>query len=459
MKKFLSLFLCVLLLCTVFSACKSSSPEESASPKNSPAEISSQEKPSGDPLRLCADFGVGHVLDPSGGQEGAVKAFLRSVADRGGPTDVEIELIPWSGSERQTALNRIRVELMSGQGPDIFITNCISSGYASEDQALFQYPEQAMRRVLFLKLDDYIENAQFAEWDRMTPAVMDAGKWEDGQYLLPLGYSFPLSVFLSDDVQPYPASTTWAQVAEGNDPVLNTTARPLMHSGELNGTPSVWEGSEGYLSQTWKELADYDSETLLVSEEEILQRTKELLSLRENGPETSFPHFRAIMDGYLFHPGEIMDPALRELRQGIYQTDSMTMVPLYCDEGGAVAMIHTFAGINAGTKRPEDAFFVLDVLMMAEIQPHLALYNIWTDEAMTVNEDVAFGKSESVLAAFAEARSQLTSARFVTPLDALINESLAEYEWRKRSNEATEETLSELVSEAYSKMKKALDES
>ena len=448
MKKIISLLLCVLLVCVGFSACDA----------NSPAEDSSSANPSGKPLRLCADFGVGHVLDPSGGQEYALKTFLNSVADRGGPTDVEIELIPWSGSERQTALNRIRVELMSGQGPDIFITNCIGSGYASEDQALFQFPEQAMRRGLFLKLDDYIENAQFMKWDQMTSVVMDAGKTEDGQYLLPLGYSFPLSVFLSEDVQPYPVSTTWAQVAEGNDPVLNTTSQPLMHAGTINGAPSMWKARD-YLNCTWKELADYDNETLLISETELLQRTTDYLSLQEKAADTSFPHFLTIMDRNLFNPGEILDSARRELRQGIYQTDSMTMVPLYCDEGGAVAMIHTFAGINAATERPEDAFFVLDVLMMADIQRNLELYQIWTDEMMTVNEAVSFGQFETVQEAFAEARSQITSARFVTPLDALINNSLAEYGWMKRNGEATEETLPELISEAYSQMKKALDES
>ena len=444
MKKFLALVLCVLVICAGFTACKS----------NSPAEDSSSAGPSGEPLRLCADFGVGKTLTPDGGQEAAVKRFLQSVADRGGPTDIEIEMIPSEGSERQTALNRIRVELMSGKGPDIFLCNCGYLGFTTDQQALFQFPEQAMKRGMFLQLDDYIENAQFMEWEKLTPAVMDAGKTEDGQYLLPLSYSFPLTIFLSDDVQPYPASTTWAQVAQGDDPVLNASAAPL-----LDNTFVVFGNETDYFSYTWKELADYDSETLLISEEEALKRAEEFFDLQENGEITSYPHFRGIMDRMLLNPNVMYSHEMNELRQGITYTDDLTMVPLYCDQGGAVAAIHTFAGINAATERPEDAFFVLDVLFLESLHKNLSLYDIWTFEEMTVHEGVNFGQLENVQSAFAEARSQLTSARFVTPLDGMLNGAVSEYSWLKSRDEATEETLSELISKAYSEMKKALDES
>ena len=447
MKKLLSVVLCILLVCTVFAGCKNSSPEEIDAPKNSSPAASS-----GKPLRLCADFGLKGV-NPSGGQEYALETFLRSVADRGGPTDIEIELIPGSGSERQTALNRIRVELMSGQGPDIFIANCADSNSALAGQALFQFPEQAMKRGLFLKLDDYIENAQFMEWDKLTPAVMDAGRTEDGQYLLPLSYSFPLSIFLADDVQPYPVSTTWAQVAEGNDPILSTSMDPLLDAFLMLGH------EYNYFSYTWKELADYDSETLLISEEELLQRAKEVISLRENGADTPFPHFRSVMDHYLLSSNVISSPELNEAWQGITRSDSMTMIPLYCDQGGAVAAVHTFAGINANTERSEDAFFVLDVLFLADLHKNLSLYDIWTMGEMPVHEGVSFGQPENVLTAFGEARSQIVSARFVTPLDALINNVLYEYQWRKSNENATEEDLDELLRAAYSDMKKVLDES
>lgn len=453
MKKLFSYFLCLLVILACFSVCSTSSPAGNHSSENS-----SQEKTSGEPLLLCADFGIGSKMSPAGGDQYALERFLRSVADCGGPKDVEIELIPSTGSERQTALNRIRVELMSGTGPDLFITNCPSPGDDLTQQALFQFPEQAMDRGLFLKLDEYIEAAQFMEWDKLTPAVMDAGKTEDGQFLLPLAYSLPVTFFLSSDVQPYPADTTWAQTAEGSDSVLGLSMDRI-----LDGVFPVEYDGFNYFSYTWKELADDDTETLLISEAELLQRAKEALSLEENGAKSAFPHYRGVLDKYMFHSGVVAtDPVYRELlelRQSVSGEEPVTMIPLYCDQGGAVAAVQAFAGVNAGTKRPGDAFFVLDVLLSRTVQENSALSDMWCYMAMPVHEEIAFDQPENVFSAFGEARSQIVSARFPTPLDALLNEGIDQYRTLQFDGGGTEADLTEIMAETYGKMKQTLNES
>ena len=454
MKRFYALLLCVAVIFAAFAACN-----ETDKPADPPGQGQAQsENPDQEPLRLCADFGVGALMSPAGGDKYALEGFLRSVADHGGPKDVEIELLPSDGSERQTALNRIRVELMSGAGPDIFITNCPNPGDRTTQQALFPFPEQAVRRGLFLQLDEFIENARFMEWDKLTPAVMSAGKTEDGQFLLPLAYSFPLTFFLSSDVLSYPADTAWAQAAEGTDPVLGLSMDRILDSA----FPLQFDGFD-YFSYTWKELADYDSETLLISEEELLERAKEALSLEENGTEIPFPHYRGILDKYMFRLGvdgtDSVHQEILELRQNISPEDPLTLIPLYCDQGGACAAVQAFACVNAGTKRPEDAFFVLDVLLSRTVQEKSALSDMWCYMAMPVHEEIAFDQPETVFTAYGEARSQITSARIPTPLDALLNDAVSQYRMLQFDGEATEEALSELLSKAYGEMKKVLDES
>ena len=79
-----------------------------------------------------------------------------------GIEDVQLIYLPRQGVERETKLQRLRTEVMSGAGPDIFIVNC-----GSADYALFPYPEKMMNSGFFLLLDDYIENhAQFTDWDK-----------------------------------------------------------------------------------------------------------------------------------------------------------------------------------------------------------------------------------------------------------------------------------------------------
>lgn len=443
-KRVFSLLLSLVLLCTLASGCAKTG--SSAAPSAEPAVQAKK------PLRLCADFGVGKPFNPSG-HNAALKRFLISVAEKTGVEDVEIEILPKDGTERQTAINRIRVELMSGEGPDLFFCNCLAPGDDPQAQALFQFPEKAMKSGVFLNLDEHISRARFMEWDKLTPAVMNAGRTEEGQFLLPLAFSFPLSVFRASDVSPYPADTTWAQVAAGDDPVLSTSMGPLLSS--------LFPMPEGdmidYFSFTWKELAEYETDSLLFSESELLQRAKEALALDKAGAELSIPHFRGVMDRYLFLSDDTFDSTFQEVRQGITSKDSLTMVPLYCDQGGAVAAVKAFAGINAHTKRAEDAFAVLDVLLSETTAIYSPLYEIWTYDAMPVQAEVTFSKSEHAFSAYQDARAQITSARFPTPLDSLLSDALFQYEML--GNEATETDLAEIAAETYREMKRTLDES
>ena len=459
MKKFLSLLLCVLLVCACFSACSgekqpSDLPEQS---QEQPQE-QSQEQTDGSaqkPLRVLLDQAAnapGDALWLS--DEDIAEDLLERVKKLGGPTDIEVEIVPdgFMGhkEERQTELTRIRVEIMSGAGPDLFICTSLPPCANNDYPALFQFPEQAMRRGLFLNLDEYIENAQFMEWDKLNSTVMSAGKTESGQYLLPLAYMFPLTYFLSDDVPPYPVSTTWADVASGNDPVLGTSMETISN---------FWYGTD-FLSFTWANLADYDTGKLLLTEEDLLQRAKDARALLENNT-TDLPHFRWTMFKDQFAVNTLLTDGVddNEVYQGITFKDDLTMVPLYCDEGGTVAPVRAYAGINAATERPEDAFFVLDVLLSEDFQRNSDLFLEWENGVMPVCDEITGVMLPGALEGYREARSQITSARIVSPLDTSINFALSEYQWKPDDGEATDGTLEELVSEAYREMKRMLDES
>ena len=459
-KRLLAVLLCAVLVCACFSACTgekevSDLPEQSQKQPQEQSDSSTQK-----PLRVLIDRDAGRFawLDWIT-NERLAEDLEKRVKDNGGPTDVEVEFIPGTTLDqreaRQMELTRLRVELMSGAGPDVIISTSVD--YNDQwAQALFQFPDQAVRRGMFLKLDEYIENAQFMEWEKLNAAVMSAGSTEDGQYLLPLVYTCPLTYFLAEDVQPYPVTTTWADVISGNDPVLNTSMETCWN---FDGVP-IWYGTD-CLSFTWKELVDHDSETLLISEEDLLQRAKEALALEERNT-TEFPHFRELMSNNLFEPGDFTtdgkdDP---ETYQGITYSDDVTMVPLYCDEGGAVALVRAYTGIIASTERPEDAFFVLDVILSQDFQTNSLLFTEWNaGSVLPVCNELTGIKLTGVLEGFLDARSQITSARIVSPLDASINCALQQYQELMETGEATDEALAELISEAYREMKQMLDES
>ena len=148
MKKVLSIILALLMLLSVFSGCGEKEPEV---------------------LRICMDIGyLGE--DPEFRNAFKSRTLITNMLYAGKTANVdvprafELEYIPTEGTERETALTHIRTEVMSGGGPDLFITVCNTKYPLQEDENVFVMPEKAMELTMFLPLDEYMENdTHFAE--------------------------------------------------------------------------------------------------------------------------------------------------------------------------------------------------------------------------------------------------------------------------------------------------------
>ena len=100
MKKFLSLVLCLLLICTALSACSkekelSDLPEQSQEQSQEQPEAQPQKPSDGSsqkPLRVLFDTDGVLLVDYSRiyDDETMVESLLKPVAENGGPTDVEV---------------------------------------------------------------------------------------------------------------------------------------------------------------------------------------------------------------------------------------------------------------------------------------------------------------------------------------------------------------------------------
>ncbi|MBQ6856256.1 MAG: hypothetical protein IJO13_04040, partial [Lachnospiraceae bacterium] len=252
MKKTLCIVLAVLMIVGLFSGC-------------------AREK---EPLRICVDldyvsWSQYHAAD-------AMKIFLSRVKDLGGPEDVVLDVIPESGVERDTAITRLRTEIMAGEGPDLFIMAC-DDGTSWKAEALFPIPEKAMENGMFLSLDPYIEDEKFAQWDKLMPQVMAAGRDEYGQQIVPIAYAIPLTFYLESDVPEKPGvETAWQEMLEDKTDVL-TAAASWYHTKAL----TLESEQDDHIEYALGELADYENEELLFTEEELLQRVREILELKK----------------------------------------------------------------------------------------------------------------------------------------------------------------------------------
>ncbi|MBP3704078.1 MAG: extracellular solute-binding protein [Clostridia bacterium] len=387
--------------------------------------------------------------------------FLNTLEQAAGIKDAAIELLPTMGVEREMYLDRIRVEIMAGGGPDVFLMAYHrtvineATGQVEKTENLFEFPENAMEIGLFLPLDDYMENhTQYTEWDKQTQAVLAAGRNEEGQQIIPLAYTLPVIVYDKEEFEYTPTrELSWNDML--HDPELASYAHDLANCSEyydlesMNGLPIY----QTYLDYILGEIIDAENEELLFTEEELLQRINEILALG--------------MDDVHDDPEHDYYSGIEEaLGTGLWiqsYKKPLTMIPMYSDDGGVTARITAYAAVNRNTKHPEEAFTVIDVLMSERVQQNNRLYVSSCLRAggvsMPMHEDLfqkdtagnhgMYYLTDENYQELCEVRDQITGANFDGRSVRIINSLMQKVHRIERNNEPSDKTVEELVHEAY----------
>ena len=416
-------------------------------------------------LRICVDLDVTEGLMAYDSAAYDADDFQDYLKMKAGLKNVVFEFIPASGQERETELSRLRTEIMTGGGPDVFIVHCVgSASYLELGEALFAMPEKVMELGVFLPLDEYIENAQFSEWDKFTQIIMDAGRNEEGQQLVPLTYSVHTAMYRAEDFSYVPSKMTWEDMLN-SEALYDTAAR-------LGDAETMMRVSDSTMESILGALADYKEDKLLFTEEELYQRVSEVCALSEYTLETSpyyTPGWSEGSIGWKFHrSANVGGNRLLEIMNGLTEEDTLTLVPLYSDDGGCTATVQTFAAVNRNTLRPQDAFTVIDCLLSLENQKIDALFqkHIFRgmyDASMPIHDEMMSSKcptdqytdlSDVNFAAVSTVREQITNVEFASTLDLALEEMVQACVQANRNGE----DYSEIVHDAYTAMKQMISE-
>lgn len=96
---------------------------------------------------------------------------------------------PAAGENVEGEMTRLRTQVMSGSGPDVFLMH-------SGDTLLFTDLQKQMRAGVFMDLSPYME--ELRQTYPLNETVLAAGRLGQAQYLLPLTYSVPVAVAPAD---------------------------------------------------------------------------------------------------------------------------------------------------------------------------------------------------------------------------------------------------------------------
>lgn len=383
-------------------------------------------------LRVLTDLAMGGSFSSR-----SLMEFLKTVPEYKSEYKLTFQSLPpaENAEAREGEVTRLRIDMMAGKGPDVLILRNFydRTGVMPDIKNLFPVPQSAMKQNLFLPLDDYIANAQYMEWDKLLPKVMEAGKDGEGrQVLLPLVYSFRASLFEGEsgmDQQAFPM--TRGQMLESEDPYIKGIA------------------SDGWcvFADALCGLVDYETEELNFTQQELLDLAKRLKTAREQG---------AIDCPGLVESGIEFGVPYRQI--GVKESPDYVLIPSYHQEGGVTAYISVYAAINRSTQHPDQCFAILDWLLSKESQRTAG----WNDLGLPVHMDLGL-HGESVrgwylsdwnFAQFVSARDQIDKAVFRGPL---YTEMLDLNDKVLRAESDAE--LEKLVHDSYARMRMILAES
>lgn len=457
--------ICILLVAS-FLGCKANTSEVNSATDHSHHEESGFREDYGDKesrkaLSICIDMGKSsNMRDGTDFATDAINRFVNDIKFATGMEQVSVLLLPGDGAERESLLDRLRVEILSGIGPDVFLLSA-AADFANYSSPLVNFPEKSMANGLFLPLDEYMEsNTRFTDWSKQTKVILDAGKSEEGQVIIPLAYTLPVVVYPKEEIKLEPSSNLTMQDILENPETADLGA--VMYNGvgkkEIDNDSVGWLIHDNSLASMLGKLADFENEKLLFTEEDLMGMLDTMGSLRDTADKNQQNYLEENIGVWLCYQFSMND-----------FDEEMGMIPMYSREGGVTASITAYAAVNRNTAYPVEAYTVIDFLMQERMQQENEIYYIGfvTHDGIPLQDDLLQEEKplkyvnpvryleEPYYEDLSAIKRQITNVNFRNELDVTLESIVSNWALEYLKSGTYDK---EAVSEAYANMKRMVGE-
>ncbi len=443
MNKFAALIIVVICLLTL--SCCRGRPQENSSERKSLTAEEMEEKLEMKVVRVLLDLPNAEI----GIKDGQLMDALQGLPGYGKEFTLYVESMLGESPDRDNKMTRIKTEIMAGKGPDLFLCGQDTYGvsgmtYAGMDDPFFKFPEKAMKNRIFLPLDDYIEKAEYMEWDKFLPVVMEAGRNDEGQQIIPMAYFFPVTIVekekygLEDFVYP----KTRIEMAQSGNAAVRVASS--LRTPDFVGR-----------------IMEPGADEPMFSEEELLEYMQEDYEMTRM---VSRSDYDALLEDEAAHQGAFFRTKVGlELTMGEpipmgLDSPEYSILPGRNHKGGVTASVAAFAAINRNARYPDIAFNIIDYIMRTRNQQKSSLFKERLMGGMPVHMDVGTKElpmddgwymNEVNFKEFCAARAEISEVKFPGPVDEAVWSIFA----------STIEELENSVHEQYVYMEMLLAES
>ena len=361
MKKLLSLFVCVLVLLASLSACKTNGEKQKNGLVTLNVVTETTEGPHGWDDRAFT---------------GALYTVIGNFRVNHPDVNVDVEILPTDQNERKIRLQKLRTELMAGDGPDVFLLPSGSVRDTEKDalrDPLFSDVEMAMKNLYFADLSEYYDADEDLKKEELQQDVMNAGVLDGARYVLPMGFHMPVVCY-------NPANLEQGGLTEEDlNAPLGEFLEAALESGNARTQRSAIAHPNSMLA-LFQPLFDYETERLLLDRETvdaICQLRKQLDAASADLPPlqgyttglgfylTGFHFSLEKVDSY-FMGNLYFAPELLGLGQ-VTGVD-VKVTPLRTMSGEVAAEVTYYGAVSANCANPEAAYEFLRAFLSAEVQ-------------------------------------------------------------------------------------------
>lgn len=420
MKRLISLLLCLMMILMTFSAC-------------------SEEEPKG-PVTITI---------MTEGEAGGFEYFLNNMLYTMYEDQIQIRYEKLSSdqhisrAERESELQRVRTEIIAGDGPDIFL---LPTKTAMLLEGLFPSVSEAMYNGVFLPLDEYIAESEIFDPEDYIAPLLDAGKTDRGQMVIPLMYDLPTAIVDKSFTD-----------AQGSNKITLDELLQTDNERILARCSAILSGD--HCQYLFPQIADYSTGKLLITEEDIAgvyDEIGEISAAAADIADREYIAYFEISEKYGF-----ADNFSEEMLYGVSKyRDELSLLLVTDNEGKCTARITAFTAISANTEHPDEAFKVLELICggyptFGDTMARPSMSSIWNNSGIPAVKN-AFTEKDLVdleLAKFLE--DSVTAAEFECDLDAVIGSGRWKYQEAKKKSE---EDGKEYISDLYTELKMHLAE-
>ena len=331
--------------------------------------------------------------------------------------EVKIQFLPDNQEKRETEIQKLRTQIMAGDGPDVYLLDNLREDTTVSQTPLFENPYKTMQSGALASLERYMEEDTYWENGTYKKEFLTAGQYEGKQYMIPLSCSYEVLMSETADIENLSDKTLgeWLEEAKQSD---NERLKEVMRGRDMTAGRWIYNA------------ADYEKQEVFFDKQKWKTFYISYHMYRKSEWEQ---YIEPKKEGDVFGRSDRVD----------FIDDSIKAVALIPDlEGRRQAWVQAFGAVGMSCEDKESAYQFLMLFLNNEIETERSKQGKDTfvkgciDIEIPVQESAIesrwkeIGISDEKVQIILESFREVEGAYFTTSVEQFLTNSVEEASWR-----------------------------